>query len=149
MNPKSRKRSAKKRPKKGRLRGGFKLLFSAIFIACILLIGAFYFLDVKFKPDAAEKLIARAQEYLSVSKKEETANLASFKSGAADADEVQNSDSGVHSRANLTDIKALFAQASVNEASLEKKDDGAGAAFLQASHTQSELGSGFLNDDQD
>ena len=114
-----------------------------------MLVGAFYFLDVKFKPDAAEKLIARAQEYLSVSKKEETANLASFKSGAADADEVQNSDSGVHSRANLTDIKALFAQASVNEASLEKKDDGAGAAFLQASHTQSELGSDFLNDDQD
>lgn len=149
MNPKSRKRSAKKRPKKGRLRGGFKLLFSAIFIACILLIGAFYFLDVKFKPDAAEKLIARAQEHLSVSKKEETANLASFKSSAADADEVQNSDSGVHSRANLTDIKTLFAQASVNEASLEKKDDGAGVAFLQASHTQSELGSGFLNDDQD
>ena len=114
-----------------------------------MLIGAFYFLDVKFKPDAAEKLIARAQEYLSVSKKEETANLASFKSSAADADEVQNSDSGVHSRANLTDIKALFAQASVNEASLEKEDDGAGAAFLQASHTQSELGSDFLNDDQD
>ena len=55
----------------------------------------------------------------------------------------------MHSRANLTDIKALFAQASVNEASLEKKDDGTGAAFLQASHTQSELGSGFLNDDQD
>ena len=131
------------------MRGGFKLLFSAIFIACILLIGAFYFLDVKFKPDAAEKLIAKAQEYLSVSKKEETANLASFKSGAADADEVQNSYSGVHSRANLTDIKALFAQASVNEASLEKKYDGAGAAFLQASHTQSELGSDFLNDDQD
>lgn len=114
-----------------------------------MLVGAFYFLDVKFKPDAAEKLIAKAQEYLSVSKKEETANLASFKSGAADADEVQNSDSGVHSRANLTDIKALFAQVSVNEASLEKNDDGAGAAFLQASHTQSELGSDFLNDDQD
>ncbi|MFC2427464.1 MAG: divergent polysaccharide deacetylase family protein [Campylobacter sp.] len=106
-------------------------------------------MDVKFKPDAAEKLIAKAQEYLSVSKKEETANLASFKSGAADADEVQNSDSSVHSRANLTDIKALFAQASLNEASLENKDDGAGAAFLQASHMQSKLGSGFLNDDQD
>ncbi|WP_297969522.1 divergent polysaccharide deacetylase family protein [uncultured Campylobacter sp.] len=153
MNSKSRKRSAKKRPKKGRLRGGFKLLFSAIFIACILLVGAFvgafYFLDVKFKPDAAEKLIAKAQEYLSVSKKEETANLASFKSGTEDADEVQNSDSIVHSRANLTDIKALFAQASLNEASLEKKDNGAGATFLQASHTQSELGSGFLNGDQD
>ena len=149
MNPKSRKRSAKKRPKKGRLRGGFKLLFSAIFIACILLVGAFYFLDVKFKPGAAEKLIVKAQEYLNVSKKEETAILAPFKSGAADADEVQNSDSSVHSRANLTDIKALFAQASINEASLEKKDDGAGAAFLQASHTQSELGSGFLNDDQE
>jgi len=153
LNSKSRKRSAKKRPKKGRLRGGFKLLFSAIFIACILLVGAFvgafYFLDVKFKPDAAEKLIAKAQEYLSVSKKEETANLASFKSGTEDADEVQNSDSIVHSRANLTDIKALFAQASLNEASLEKKDNGAGATFLQASHTQSELGSGFLNGDQD
>lgn len=112
-------------------------------------VGAFYFLDVKFKPDAAEKLIAKAQEYLSVSKKEETANLASFKSGTEDADEVQNSDSIVHSRANLTDIKALFAQASLNEASLEKKDNGAGATFLQASHTQSELGSGFLNGDQD
>ncbi len=114
-----------------------------------MLVGAFYFLDVKFKPDAAEKLIAKAQEYLSVSKKEETANLASFKSGAEDVDEVQNSGSSVHSRANLTDIKALFVQASVNEAKLEKRDDGAGAAFLQASYTQSELGSGFSNDDQD
>lgn len=149
MNPKSRKRSAKKRPKKGRLRSGFKLLFSAIFIACILLVGAFYFLDVKFKPGAAEKLIVKAQEYLNVSKKEETAILAPFKPGAADADEVQNSDSSVHSRANLTDIKALFAQASISEANLKKRDDGAGAAFLQASHTQSELGSGFLNDDQE
>jgi len=59
LNSKPRKKAAKRRSKKGRSRGGLKLLLSAFLIACILLVGAFYLLDVRVKVKSDNALIAK------------------------------------------------------------------------------------------
>ena len=118
MNSKPRKKAAKRRSKKGRSRGGLKLLLSAFLIACILLVGAFYLLDVRVKVKSDNALIAKIERYFGdKSEPEQKQNLthkpslstsiASEKVTIKDAQAA----SGVHSRANLTDIKALFDEA--------------------------------------
>ena len=118
MNSKPRKKAAKRRSKKGRSRGGLKLLLSAFLIACILLVGAFYLLDVRVKVKSDNALIAKIERYFGdKSEPEQKQNLthkpslstsiASEKVTIKDAQAA----SGAHSRANLTDIKALFDEA--------------------------------------
>lgn len=118
MNSKPRKKAAKRRSKKGRSRGGLKLLLSAFLIACILLVGAFYILDVRVKVKSDNALIAKIERYFGdKSEPEQKQNLthkpslstsiASEKVTIKDAQAA----SGAHSRANLTDIKALFDEA--------------------------------------
>ena len=63
MNSKPRKKAAKRRSKKGRSRGGLKLLLSVFLIACILLVGAFYLLDVRVKVKSDNALIAKIERY--------------------------------------------------------------------------------------
>lgn len=118
MNSKPRKKAAKRRSKKGRSRGGLKLLLSAFLIACILLVGAFYLLDVRVKVKSDNALIAKIERYFGdKSEPEQKQNLthkpslstsiASEKVTIKDAQAA----SGAHSRANLTDIKAIFDEA--------------------------------------
>jgi len=118
LNSKPRKKAAKRRSKKGRSRGGLKLLLSAFLIACILLVGAFYLLDVRVKVKSDNALIAKIERYFGdKSEPEQKQNLthkpslstsiASEKVTIKDAQAA----SGAHSRANLTDIKALFDEA--------------------------------------
>lgn len=118
MNSKPRKKAAKRRSKKGRSRGGLKLLLSAFLIACILLVGAFYLLDVRVKVKSDNALIAKIEQYFgNKSEPEQKQNLSRKPSLSAsnDSEKVTIKDaqaaSGVHSRANLTDIKALFDEA--------------------------------------
>ena len=118
MNSKPRKKAAKRRSKKGRSRGGLKLLLFAFLIACILLVGAFYLLDVRVKVKSDNALIAKIERYFGdKSEPDQNQNLthkpslstsiASEKVTIKDAQAA----SGAHSRANLTDIKALFDEA--------------------------------------
>ena len=118
MNSKPRKKAAKRRSKKGRSSGGLKLLLSVFLIACILLVGAFYLLDVRVKVKSDNALIAKIERYFGdKSEPEQKQNLthkpslstsiASEKVTIKDAQAA----SGAHSRANLTDIKALFDEA--------------------------------------
>ena len=118
MNSKPRKKAAKRRSKKGRSRGGFKLLFSAIFIACILLVGAFYLLDIRVKVESDNALIAKIERYFgdkSEPDQKQNLNHKPSLSASNGSEKVTIKDaqaaSGVHSRANLTDIKALFDEA--------------------------------------
>ena len=118
MNSKPRKKAAKRRSKKGRSRGGLKLLLSAFLIACILLVGAFYLLDVRVKVKSDNALIAKIERYFGdKSEPEQKQNLSHKPSLSASnsSEKVTIKDaqaaSGVHSRANLTDIKALFDEA--------------------------------------
>ena len=118
MNSKPRKKAAKRRSKKGRSHGGLKLLLSAFLIACILLVGAFYLLDVRVKVKSDNALIAKIERYFGdKSEPEQKQNLSHKPSLSAsnDSEKVTIKDaqaaSGVHSRANLTDIKALFDEA--------------------------------------
>lgn len=115
MNSKPRKKAAKRRSKKGRSRGGLKLLLSVFLIACILLVGAFYLLDVRVKVKSDNALIAKIERYFGdKSEPEQKQNLSHKPSLSASnsSEKVTIKDaqaaSGVHSRANLTDIKALF-----------------------------------------
>lgn len=118
MNSKPRKKAAKRRSKKGRSRGGLKLLLSAFLIACILLVGAFYLLDVRVKVKSDNALIAKIERYFGdksepeqkqnlIHKPSLSTSIASEKVTIKDAQAA----SGAHSRANLTDIKALFDEA--------------------------------------
>lgn len=118
MNSKPRKKAAKRRSKKGRSRGGLKLLLSVFLIACILLAGAFYLLDVRIKVKSDNALIAKIERYFGdKSEPEQKQNLSHKPSLSASngSEKVTIKDaqaaSGVHSRANLTDIKALFDEA--------------------------------------
>ena len=118
MSSKPRKKAAKRRSKKGRSRGGLKLLLSAFLIACILLVGAFYLLDVRVKVKSDNALIAKIERYFGdKSEPEQKQNLSHKPSLSAsnDSEKVTIKDaqtaSGVHSRANLTDINALFDEA--------------------------------------
>lgn len=118
MNSKPRKKTAKRRSKKGRSRGGLKLLLSVFLIACILLVGAFYLLDVRVKVKSDNALIAKIERYFGdKSESEQKQNLSHKPSLSASngSEKVTIKDaqaaSGVHSRANLTDIKALFDEA--------------------------------------
>lgn len=118
MNSKPRKKAAKRRSKKGRSRGGLKLLLSIFLIACILLVGAFYLLDVRVKVKSDNALIAKIEQYFGdKSEPEQKQNLSHKPSLSASngSEKVTIKDaqaaSGVHSRANLTDIKALFDEA--------------------------------------
>ena len=118
MNSKPRKKAAKRRSKKGRSSGGLKLLLSVFFIACILLVGAFYLLDVRVKVKSDNALIAKIERYFGgKSEPEQKQNLSHKPSLSASnsSEKVTIKDaqaaSGVHSRANLTDIKALFDEA--------------------------------------
>ena len=118
MNSKPRKKAAKRRSKKGRSRGGLKLLLSAFLIACILIAGAFYLLDVRVKVKSDNALIAKIERYFGdKSESDQKQNLSHKPSLSAsnDSEKVTIKDaqaaSGVHSRANLTDIKALFDEA--------------------------------------
>ncbi|MGP1533091.1 MAG: divergent polysaccharide deacetylase family protein [Campylobacter sp.] len=118
MNSKPRKKAAKRRSKKGRSRGGLKLLLSAFLIACILLVGAFYLLDVRVKVKSDNALIAKIERYFGdKSESDQKQNLSHKPSLSASnsSEKVTIKDaqaaSGVHSRANLTDIKALFDEA--------------------------------------
>lgn len=118
MNSKPRKKAAKRRSKKGRSRGGLKLLLSIFIIACILLVGAFYLLDVRVKVKSDNALIAKIERYFGdKSEPEQKQNLSHKPSLSAsnDSEKVTIKDlqaaSGAHSRANLTDIKALFDEA--------------------------------------
>ena len=118
MNSKPRKKAAKRRSKKGRSRGGLRLLLSAFLIACILLVGAFYLLDVRVKVKSDNALIAKIERYFGdKSEPEQKQNLSHKPSLSASngSEKVTIKDaqaaSGVHSRANLTDIKALFDEA--------------------------------------
>ena len=120
MNSKPRKKAAKRRSKKGRSRSGLKLLLSAFLIACILLVGAFYLLDVRVKVKSDNALIAKIERYFGdKSEPEQKQNLSRKPSLSASngSEKVTIKDaqaaSGVHSRANLTDIKALFDEAEV------------------------------------
>ena len=116
MNSKPRKKAAKRRSKKGRSRGGLKLLLSAFLIACILLAGAFYLLDVRVKVKSDNALIAKIERYFG-DKSEQKQNLTHKPSlsASSSSEKVTIKDaqaaSGAHSRANLTDIKALFDEA--------------------------------------
>ncbi|MFC2749521.1 MAG: divergent polysaccharide deacetylase family protein [Campylobacter sp.] len=118
MNSKPRKKAAKRRSKKGRSRGGLKLLLSVFLIACILLAGAFYLLDVRVNVKSDNALIAKIEWYFGdKSEPEQKQNLThkpslstSIASEKVTIKDVQAA-SGVHSRANLTDIKALFDEA--------------------------------------
>ncbi|WP_122874103.1 divergent polysaccharide deacetylase family protein [Campylobacter showae] len=118
MNSKPRKKAAKRRSKKGRSRGGLKLLLSVFLIACILIAGAFYLLDVRVKVKSDNALIAKIERYFGdKSESEQKQNLSHKPSLSASnsSEKVTIKDaqaaSGVHSRANLTDIKALFDEA--------------------------------------
>ena len=118
MNSKPRKKAAKRRSKKGRSRGGLKLLLSVFLIACILLVGAFYLLDVRVKVKSDNALIAKIERYFGdKSESDQKQNLSHKPSLSASngSEKVTIKDaqaeSGVHSRANLTDIKALFDEA--------------------------------------
>ena len=118
MNSKPRKKAAKRRSKKGRSRGGLKLLLSVFLIACILIAGAFYLLDVRVKVKSDNALIAKIERYFGdKSEPEQKQNLSHRPSLSASnsSEKVTIKDaqaaSGVHSRANLTDIKALFDEA--------------------------------------
>lgn len=118
MNSKPRKKAAKRRSKKGRSRGGLKLLLSVFLIACILLVGVFYLLDVRVKVKSDNALIAKIERYFGdKSEPEQKQNLSHKPSLSASngSEKVTIKDaqaaSGVHSRANLTDIKALFDEA--------------------------------------
>ena len=118
MNSKPRKKAAKRRSKKGRSSGGLKLLLSVFLIACILLVGAFYLLDVRVKVKSDNALIAKIERYFGdKSEPEQKQNLSHKPSLSASngSEKVTIKDaqaaSGVHSRANLTDIKALFDEA--------------------------------------
>ena len=118
MNSKPRKKAAKRRSKKGRSRGGLKLLLSVFLIACILLVGVFYLLDVRVKVKSDNALIAKIERYFGdKSEPDQKQNLthkpsllASNSSEKVTIKDAQAA-SGVHSRANLTDIKALFDEA--------------------------------------
>ena len=118
MNSKPRKKAAKRRSKKGRSRSGLKLLLSAFLIACILLVGAFYLLDIRVKVKSDNALIAKIERYFGdKSEPEQKQNLSHKPSLSASngSEKVTIKDAqaalGVHSRANLTDIKALFDEA--------------------------------------
>ena len=118
MNSKPRKKAAKRRSKKGRSSGGLKLLLSVFLIACILLVGAFYLLDVRVKVKSDNALIAKIERYFGdKSEPEQKQNLTHKPSLSASnsSEKVTIKDaqaaSGAHSRANLTDIKALFDEA--------------------------------------
>ena len=118
MNSKPRKKTAKRRSKKGRSRGGLKLLLSVFLIACILLAGAFYLLDIRVKVKSDNALIAKIERYFGdKSEPDQKQNLTHKPSLSASngSEKVTIKDaqaaSGVHSRANLTDIKALFDEA--------------------------------------
>ena len=118
MNSKPRKKAAKRRSKKGRSHGGLKLLLSVFLIACILLVGAFYLLDVRVKVKNDNALIAKIERYFGdKSESEQKQNLSHKPSLSASngSEKVTIKDaqaaSGAHSRANLTDIKALFDEA--------------------------------------
>ena len=118
MNSKPRKKAAKRRSKKGRSHGGLKLLLSVFLIACILLVGAFYLLDVRVKVKSDNALIAKIERYFGdKSESEQKQNLSHKPSLSASngSEKVTIKDaqaaSGAHSRANLTDIKALFDEA--------------------------------------
>jgi len=118
LNSKPRKKAAKRRSKKGRSRGGLKLLLSVFLIACILLVGAFYLLDVRVKVKSDNALIAKIERYFGdKSESDQKQNLSHKPSLSASngSEKVTIKDaqaeSGVHSRANLTDIKALFDEA--------------------------------------
>ena len=118
MNSKPRKKVAKRRSKKGRSSGGLKLLLSVFLIACILLVGAFYLLDVRVKVKSDNALIAKIERYFGdKSEPEQKQNLSHKPSLSASnsSEKVTIKDaqaaSGAHSRANLTDIKAIFDEA--------------------------------------
>nr|WP_314565516.1 divergent polysaccharide deacetylase family protein [uncultured Campylobacter sp.] len=118
MNSKPRKKAAKRRSKKERSSGGLKLLLSVFLIACILLVGAFYLLDVRVKVKSDNALIAKIERYFGdKSEPEQKQNLSHKPSLSASnsSEKVTIKDaqaaSGMHSRANLTDIKALFDEA--------------------------------------
>ena len=118
MNSKPRKKTAKRRSKKGRSRGGLKLLLSVFLIACILIAGAFYLLDVRVKVKSDNALIAKIERYFGdKSEPEQKQNLSHKPSLSASngSEKVTIKDAqaafGAHSRANLTDIKALFDKA--------------------------------------
>ncbi|WP_122871505.1 divergent polysaccharide deacetylase family protein [Campylobacter showae] len=118
MNSKPRKKAAKRRSKKGRSSGGLKLLLSVFLIACILLVGAFYLLDVRVKVKSDNALIAKIERYFGdKSEPEQKQNLSHKPSLSASnsSEKVTIKDaqaaSGAHSRANLTDIKAIFDEA--------------------------------------
>ena len=118
MNSKPRKKAAKRRSKKGRSRGGLKLLLSVFLIACILIAGAFYLLDVRVKIKSDNALIAKIERYFgdkSEPEQKQNLNHKPSLSASSDSEKVTIKDaqaaSGAHSRANLTDIKALFDEA--------------------------------------
>lgn len=118
MNSKPRKKAAKRRSKKGRSSGGLKLLLSVFLIACILIAGAFYLLDVRIKVKSDNALIAKIERYFGdKSEPEQKQNLSHKPSLSASnsSEKVTIKDaqaaSGAHSRANLTDIKAIFDEA--------------------------------------
>ncbi len=118
MNSKPRKKAAKRRSKKGRSSGRLKLLLSVFLIVCILIVGAFYLLDVRVKVKSDNALIAKIERYFGdKSEPEQKQNLSHKPSLSASngSEKVTIKDaqaaSGVHSRANLTDIKALFDEA--------------------------------------
>ena len=118
MNSKPRKKAAKRRSKKGRSHGGLKLLLSVFLIACILIAGAFYLLDVRVKIKSDNALIAKIERYFgdkSEPEQKQNLNHKPSLSASSDSEKVTIKDaqaaSGAHSRANLTDIKALFDEA--------------------------------------
>ncbi|EMG30813.1 divergent polysaccharide deacetylase family protein [Campylobacter showae] len=118
MNSKPRKKAAKRRSKKGRSRGGLKLLLSVFLIACILIAGAFYLLDVRVKVKSDNALIAKIERYFgdkSEPDQKQNLNHKPSLSASNSSEKVTIKDAqaalGVHSRANLTDIKALFDEA--------------------------------------
>ena len=122
MNSKPRKKTAKKRSKKGRSRGGLKLLFFAFFIACILLAGVFYFADFKTEAKKSDNtLVAGLERYLDDKKNSEASsqkkNLSQKPSLLAPnisekaAAKGEQAVSGAHSRANLAVMEVLFDEA--------------------------------------
>ena len=118
MNSKPRKKAAKRRSKKGRSRGGLKLLLSVFLIACILIAGAFYLLDVRVKVKSDNALIAKIERYFGDKSEPDQKQNLNYKpslSASNSSEKVTIKDAqaalGVHSRANLTDIKALFDEA--------------------------------------
>jgi len=118
LNSKPRKKAAKRRSKKGRSRGGLKLLLSVFLIACILIAGAFYLLDVRVKVKSDNALIAKIERYFGDKSEPDQKQNLNYKpslSASNSSEKVTIKDAqaalGVHSRANLTDIKALFDEA--------------------------------------